>query len=38
MAKEKENPRNRELDIVRNKLQKATNKAEKWTASLLKEL
>lgn len=36
--KEKENPRNRELDSVRSKLQKLRAKYERWIASLKKEL
>ena len=35
---EKDNPRNRELDMVRNRLQKASVKYERWIGSLKKEL
>jgi hypothetical protein len=38
LANEKPNSRNRELDIVRNKLQKANARSEKWVSSLKKEL
>lgn len=37
-AKERDNPRNRELDVIRSKIQKASSKCEKWIASLRREL
>lgn len=37
-AKERDNPRNRELDVIRSKIQKAASKSEKWIASLRREL
>lgn len=37
-AKERDNPRNRELDVIRSKIMKASAKCEKWVASLRKEL
>lgn len=37
-ARERDNPRNRELDVIRSKIMRASAKCEKWVASLRKEL
>jgi hypothetical protein len=37
-AKERDNPRNRDLDVIRSKIQRGSSKCEKWVASLRKEL